>query len=408
MNTSKIKVNASILWASHLFSALGERLSYVALIILAGEILGNQTGTTVVLLLYTLTFVISAPASGFIIDEYNKKTTLLLSDYARAFLVLGYCFFVGKEELISGVGLSLIIFTVVFIISIARSGFWAIIPEVVPENDIAPLNAKLSLNNEVAMALGTAIGGWMILRMSYESIFVINSGTYLISAVILLFLTLQKKKVSKAVIRERVSLKAFITNELLNHPVLLSALIFAAGTSLLAGAMNSYMITSMEMKFNLPVSYKGYVYAIWSFGGLMVALGIHVFKKRLSSLENMNAVMLLSVLGSVLIMIGFFLNSPVIFLGFIFLIGLTYSLFSVIVNTLCMKICPAERRGKFAATFSMVVRLSMVLGILIAPLLDLNFYFHPMLILLVVAIFLVGFLKLRKSVLQSVVAELKV
>jgi MFS family permease len=166
------------LWVGQGISFVGDYVSMVALVILVVEISGSATavgGVLVARLLPTL----ASPLFGVLADRLDRRVVLVASDLARAVLVLGLVF---VRDLIA-------LYVLAFLIGLARAFFTptvrAAFPSVVAEGNLTKANAIISGTFSVSITLGPALGGLLVASVGVNAAFVLDSATYLISAILL-------------------------------------------------------------------------------------------------------------------------------------------------------------------------------------------------------------------------------
>jgi MFS family permease len=166
------------LWVGQGISFVGDYVSIVALVILVVEISGSATavgGVLVARLLPTL----ASPLIGVFADRLDRRVVLVASDLARAVLVLGLVF---VRDLIA-------LYVLAFLIGLARAFFTptvrAAFPSVVAEGNLTKANAIISGTFSASITLGPALGGLLVASVGVNAAFVLDSATYLISAILL-------------------------------------------------------------------------------------------------------------------------------------------------------------------------------------------------------------------------------
>ncbi len=174
------------LWWGQLISILGERLNFLALngLLLAhtrdfadlghSSVLLGLLGT--VMLLPVLLF---APFTGPMVDRWNLRRTLLVSDTLRAMLVavipIGY----AATHSVT------VVFAVVFLLFTCNVFFLpaksAMTPEIVPPEQLLAANTLLSVAGIVATGVGALAGGWLVDHWGWTAVMWVNAVTYLVS-----------------------------------------------------------------------------------------------------------------------------------------------------------------------------------------------------------------------------------
>jgi MFS family permease len=166
------------LWIGQGISFVGDAVSMVALVVLVVQITGSASavgGALVARLLPT----IASPLAGVIADRLDRRVILVATDLARAVLVLGLVF---ARDLAT-------IYVLVFLMGLARTVFnptvRAAFPSVVGGGDLTRANALISGTFSVSETAGPALGGLLVATVGVDAAFVLDSATYLVSAVLL-------------------------------------------------------------------------------------------------------------------------------------------------------------------------------------------------------------------------------
>jgi predicted MFS family arabinose efflux permease len=166
------------LWVGQGISFVGDAVSMIALVILVVQITGSASavgGALVARLLPTL----ASPLAGVLADRLDRRVVLVASDLARAVLVLGMVF---TRDLA-------VIYGLVFLMGLARTLFnptiRAAFPSVVGGGDLTRANALINGTFSVSETVGPAVGGVLVATVGVNAAFVLDSATYLISAVFL-------------------------------------------------------------------------------------------------------------------------------------------------------------------------------------------------------------------------------
>jgi MFS family permease len=166
------------LWVGQGVSFLGDAVAMIALVVLVTQITGSASavgGALVARLLPTL----ASPLAGVFADRLNRRVVLVVSDLARAGIALGLIF---VRDLV-------VLYVLVFLMGLARTFFnptvRAAFPSVVGSGDLTRANALISGTFSVAETVGPALGGLLIAAVGVEAAFLLDSATFLVSAVFL-------------------------------------------------------------------------------------------------------------------------------------------------------------------------------------------------------------------------------
>jgi MFS family permease len=164
------------LWFGQGASFLGDAVSTVALVVLVVQIAGSASavgGALVARLLPTL----ASPLAGVFADRLDRRVVLVTSDLARAALALGMVF---AEDLAT-------VYVLAFLMGLGRTFFnptiRAAFPGVVGGGDLARANGLLSATFSISITAGPALGGMLVATVGVNAAFLLDSATYLVSAI---------------------------------------------------------------------------------------------------------------------------------------------------------------------------------------------------------------------------------
>ena len=164
------------LWFGQGASFLGDAVSTVALVVLVVQIAGSASavgGALVARLLPTLV----SPLAGVFADRLDRRVVLVTSDLARAALALGMVF---AENLAT-------VYVLAFLMGLGRTFFnptiRAAFPGVVGGGNLARANGLLSATFSISITAGPALGGVLVATVGVNAAFLVDSATYLISAI---------------------------------------------------------------------------------------------------------------------------------------------------------------------------------------------------------------------------------
>ncbi len=173
------------LWIGQGASFLGDAVSMVALVVLVVQVTGTASavgGALIARLLPTL----ASPLAGVLADRLDRRLVLVASDLARAGLVLGL---ILATNLVT-------IYVLVFFMGLARTIFnpavRAAFPSVVGTGDLTRANALIGGTFSVSETAGPALGGLLVATVGVDAAFVLDSVTYLFSAVLLSLISLPR------------------------------------------------------------------------------------------------------------------------------------------------------------------------------------------------------------------------
>jgi MFS family permease len=174
--------NFSLLWTGQLISLLGDRIHIIALgALVAGRGTPLEVGLTFAAT--AVPNVILGPLAGVLVDRWDRRVTMIACDVVRAFLVLGvplaFEIHIGLVYL-----LAFLIATVTLLFRPAKT---AVVPAIVGDRDLVTANSAMSVPETAADLIGFPIAGMIVTALSaiIGAAFVLDAGTYVVSAVLI-------------------------------------------------------------------------------------------------------------------------------------------------------------------------------------------------------------------------------
>ena len=175
--------NYRFLWLGQIASLLGDWFNLVASAALIGLLTQSGLAVGSLFVVRMLAPFLVSPIAGVVADRYNRKHILIAVDLVRAAVVLAFL-------LVRDPGDVWLLYTLTAA-QMAISGFFypartSILPELAREGDLGAMNALSSATWSVMLALGAALGGLFSGTFGMYPAFVLDTLTFLISAVLLL------------------------------------------------------------------------------------------------------------------------------------------------------------------------------------------------------------------------------
>lgn len=170
------------LWYGQIVSLLGDWFNLIASASLIAQLTGSGLAIGGLFVVRMLAPFLISPLAGVIADRYNRKHILILTDLGRAAVVLGFLLVRRQEDV-------WLLYTLTAV-QLAISGIFfptrnAILPDIVDRSELGAANALSSATWSVMLALGAALGGLVAGGWGIQPAFIIDSLTFLLSAVIL-------------------------------------------------------------------------------------------------------------------------------------------------------------------------------------------------------------------------------
>lgn len=170
------------LWVAQAISLLGDWFNTVVLFALVAAYSPAETqgiALSGLLLARFLPPLIVGPYAGVLVDRFNRKRLLIVSDLLRAVTVLLFLLVRGPEQLWLVYTLTVIQWTFSAVFEPGRS---ALIPSLVGRDDLVRANTLGSVTWSVMLAAGAAIGGLVAGSFGTAFALIVDSLSFLLSA----------------------------------------------------------------------------------------------------------------------------------------------------------------------------------------------------------------------------------
>ena len=192
--------NFRLLWFAQIISEQGDWLYAVAVYSLLLEYTGSAKYVAFAFVLQVLPQFFVSPAAGVINDLLSRKKVMIFADWSRAIIVL--CML-----LVRGPHLVWLLYTLLFLETILwalfEPGRSAVIPNIAGESELMVANTLSSTTWSFNFAMGFAVGGALAAYFGRDTVFVLNSLSFVLSA-----LLLRRMKFSEPHAENRPPLKA--------------------------------------------------------------------------------------------------------------------------------------------------------------------------------------------------------
>lgn len=174
--------NFRLLWSAQIVSEIGDWLYTVAIYSLLLEFTGSARAVALAFVLQVLPQFLISPAAGVLNDRVSRKRLMIVADWTRAIIVLSMVL-VRTPEWIWFLYILLLLETLMW--AVFEPGRSAVIPNITEGNDRLVANALSSTTWAFNLAVGSAIGGLAAAFFGRDTVFVLNSLTFVVSALVL-------------------------------------------------------------------------------------------------------------------------------------------------------------------------------------------------------------------------------
>ncbi|MBD6619309.1 MFS transporter [Komarekiella sp. 'clone 1'] len=263
-----------IVWVGQLIASIGSSITAFALDVWVYEHTGSVTQFAFITLSNTLPLILLAPIAGLLVDRWDRRWTMILSDLfaTLATVAIGALFITGRLE-VWHIYLANT-FSAIFV-AFQIPAFIASISLLVPKQHLGRANGMLSFMNGTARLVAPPLGGVLLGLISLQGIIVLHLTTVFLGIAILFLLRFPKS--STPVVAEESSFLKETTyglTYLVARPGLLGVLIISAFSIFLVGGVQ--VITIPLVLSFAPVTVLGTILSLFGVavlaGGLLIGI----------------------------------------------------------------------------------------------------------------------------------------
>jgi MFS family permease len=171
--------NCRHLWMGQLVSEAGDHFNTIAVLSMALKV--DQSGVAVggVMLSRTLSMIAAAPIAGVLLDRLDRRRVMLASDLLRA----AFAFAFVATLYYPASWLLYVLSALLFFCSPFRtSGRQAILPQITRPGELHTANALTQTTAWLTLTIGTMLGGISARKFGYQTAFLVNGVSFLVSA----------------------------------------------------------------------------------------------------------------------------------------------------------------------------------------------------------------------------------
>lgn len=170
------------LWLGQVVSQMGDWFDTIAVYTIALQLTGSSRSVALIMVARFLPSVVIGPLSGVVADRFSRRSIMITSDILRALVVLGFLLVRRPDQM-----------WLVYVLTIFQLGFssffepakTAAIPSIVSDRELLPANAIASVTWSAMLTLGAAIGGFVTGWFGTNAAFVLDSLTFVASAILI-------------------------------------------------------------------------------------------------------------------------------------------------------------------------------------------------------------------------------
>lgn len=362
------------LWGAQVFSQLAANILNFALIIRVYELAAGTRFANIAVSIFILSFglpsIFFAVFAGAFTDHLDRKKVLVLSNIARALLVL--LFFLVEKNLIMIYGLIFVISTITqFFVPAEGSA----LPNIVEKKDLVPANSLFLFTIYGSFIVGYSLAGPIIASRGIEAVYVVTAVCFAIAATLSALLpslpAVDKREVPMRVLASQVTqslssnLREIYQNRKLRFPII--QLTIAQGLTnviiVLAPALSLLVLgKSLSTSSQILIMPAG----IGMIGGAIL-IGQFLKDKNKAKLIELGLLMA----AGCLLVLGLIKHLPqarlsILVAILVLVLGFSNALISVSAQTLLQLSSTEETRGKIFGALNMMVNVAATIPVLLA------------------------------------------
>jgi CRP-like cAMP-binding protein/sugar phosphate permease len=269
--------NFALLWSGQLVETIGASLTSLAASILVFRLTGSAWSVGLMLMATAAPSLLVGLVAGVIVDRYDRKRIMWISDILRAGLVLLIPVLVPY----SIVWLYVIVMLISAIGQFFDPAYDSLVPESAPDEELAAANSLIAISSFGSTAVGFAASGLIASRYPIEYAFYLNAFAYLFSASCIMFLRMRKLEAE-----DLTSVSAVFSNlkdgihYLYRSPVLRSIFTLAIPISISFGLSNALLLPFATRALNATEFEYGLQEGLTSVGFVIASLLMAAYLNR--------------------------------------------------------------------------------------------------------------------------------
>lgn len=278
--------NAVLLLNASLMSFIGNGMHFIAISWLIFNITKNPMDMGFLVACISIPGLITSPLAGAIVDKYDKKIIAVSADLLRFILVL-----LILLMMIFNFKDIYLLYVITILISICNNFFFPSISAILKQNfDQEEFLKLISLNStilQIGTIIGTILAGAIISTFSIHWVFLIDSITYIISAILILKMKIHTVSKEKEDLNNT---SLFIdvydgVAYVIKNPLLLFFLFIGIIPNAIPHIINATLSIHTKEILSLGVKEYGYLDATYALGFIISGLILAFLKKKYTEIK---------------------------------------------------------------------------------------------------------------------------
>lgn len=167
------------LWLGNVVSLFGDWFNTIALYALILNLTGSEFALGAVFITKMLPWALASPVAGLLVDRFDRRKVMIVSDLLRAIIVLGLLLVDEPGEVYLVYVITALQVTVGSVFQPAQSSS---VPNIVGPGNLVTANTILSATWSILLTFGAALGGLAADAFGLKAVFILDSASYVVSA----------------------------------------------------------------------------------------------------------------------------------------------------------------------------------------------------------------------------------
>jgi MFS family permease len=346
-------------WTASFISGLGDKIAIIALFSLILDRTGSVADLGLLAAAQILPGVLLGPVAGIVIDRWSRRGMMIAGDLlgAAAVLIIPFC-----RDLWP-------VYALAAVLSVGRQfsgpARMALIPDIVGKEQLGQSNALAMFSQNIILLLGMAAGGVIVQTMGIRAAFMIDGGTFVLSAAILGARRLVYLDTRSATEQVREKLGDILAGAacLWRHTRLRFAVIFLGVTTAITAMQPPLVFGFVRNTLGRSESELGLIFAAAGVGGLLGA-GLAVLMR---STRPMSIVTLMIACDGALLLLFAVNRNPAMAALLFGLFGAVSTVIQVNLATFLQTETPREMRGRIFGWLTPLLGPISLISVLVGP-----------------------------------------
>jgi MFS family permease len=345
------------LWVGQIVSAVGDYYFWLAMPLAVRHLTGSIAMMGFAMMAVALPSLLLGPLAGVMVDRWDRRKTMIVSDLARALIVLLSLAARSRETVwvLLLVGFLQAIFSQFF-----QPARGAALPLIVKKEELLGANGLMQTTMTASLILGPGLAGVTIQYFGLNSAFIIDSFSFVVSALAIATIavphvTAGRSQALNTVLAELwEGLRFLFTNR-----TLIGLLIALSVVQLGAGSLQVIWIPFLQTTFGIGPAGLGLVDGVHGVGMVVGGLSIGLLFSRFRKVSISAVGLALAGLSILLIGQARALGWVLVWMGFL---GLLIPAISAALGTILQLVVPNDKLGRVGGAVNAIITASSLLS----------------------------------------------